>query len=65
MCKDEHGRAMSAGIATIKIREVRCACAECGAHVVAWQGYKISGWCENCGSYDVRPLTSPILSLAG
>jgi hypothetical protein len=35
---------------------VRCACADCGAHVIAWQGYKISGWCENCGSYDVRAL---------
>jgi hypothetical protein len=58
MCKDEHGRTVAEGIATIKIREVRCACAQCGAHVVAWQGYKISGWCENCGSYDVRPLAA-------
>ena len=56
MCTDEHGRTVPDGIATIKISEVRCACAGCGAHVIAWQGYKISGWCENCGSYDVRPL---------
>ena len=67
MCKDEHDRAAPDGIATIKISEVRCACADCGAHVVAWQGYKISGWCENCGSYDVRPLpVAPrVLALTG
>ena len=59
MCTDEHGRTVPDGIATIKISEVRCACADCGAHVVAWQGYKISGWCENCGSYDVRALPAP------
>ncbi|HET8535543.1 MAG TPA: hypothetical protein VFL73_00055 [Solirubrobacteraceae bacterium] len=55
---------MPDGIATIKISEVRCACADCGAHVVAWQGYKISGWCENCGSYDVRPLAPVAVPLA-
>jgi Zn finger protein HypA/HybF involved in hydrogenase expression len=62
MHKDEQSQTVSNGIATIKIHEVRCACADCGAHVVAWQGYKISGWCENCGSYDVRPL--PVIPLA-
>jgi Zn finger protein HypA/HybF involved in hydrogenase expression len=56
MHKDEQDPTVPGGIATIKISEVRCACAGCGAHVIAWQGYKISGWCENCGSYDVRPL---------
>jgi Zn finger protein HypA/HybF involved in hydrogenase expression len=60
MRKDEQSQTVSNGIATIKIREVRCACADCGAHVLAWQGYKISGWCDNCGSYEVRPLPVPI-----
>jgi Zn finger protein HypA/HybF involved in hydrogenase expression len=62
MCTDEHVQTVPDGIVTIKISEVRCACADCGAHVVAWQGYKISGWCENCGSYDVRPLPAPLAS---
>lgn len=62
MRKDEQGRPVPRGIATIKITEVRCACAECGAHVIAWHGYKLSGWCENCGSYDVRPLATTVMA---
>ena len=62
MCTDEHVQTAPDGIVAIKISEVRCACADCGAHVVAWQGYKISGWCENCGSYDVRPLPAPVVA---
>jgi hypothetical protein len=41
------------------IRDVRCACAVCGAHVLAWEGHAPSGWCSVCGSYDVRPLVAP------
>ena len=40
----------------ITIREVRCACAVCGAHVVAWEGHTVSGWCGVCGSYELRAL---------
>ena len=40
------------------IRDVRCACAVCGAHVLAWEGHALSGWCSVCGSYDVRPLAA-------
>lgn len=40
------------------IRDVRCACTVCGAHVHAWQGHAISGWCSVCGSYELEPLTS-------
>ena len=41
------------------IRDVRCACAVCGAHVLAWEGHALSGSCSVCGSYDVRPLAAP------
>jgi Zn finger protein HypA/HybF involved in hydrogenase expression len=51
MRKDEQGH--------ITIRDVRCACADCGAHVLAWEGHTLSGWCSVCGSYDVRALASP------
>ena len=40
------------------IRDVRCACTVCGAHVLAWQGHELSGWCSVCGSYELRPLPS-------
>jgi hypothetical protein len=49
MRKDEQEEATT-------IRDVRCACAVCGVHVVAWEGHALSGWCENCGSYDIRAL---------
>jgi hypothetical protein len=58
MRRDEHE--------TITIRDVRCACAVCGAHLVAWQGHELSGWCENCGSYEVRALAAaPVAGAAG
>ena len=38
------------------LRDVRCSCGVCGAHVIAWQGRTLSGECGNCGSYDVHPL---------
>jgi hypothetical protein len=38
------------------IRDVRCACADCGAHVIAWEGHELSGWCSVCGSYELRTL---------
>jgi hypothetical protein len=43
----------------ITIRDVRCACAVCGAHVLAWEGHELSGWCSVCGSYELRPLAEP------
>jgi hypothetical protein len=42
----------------VTIRDVRCACAVCGAHVLAWEGHELSGWCSVCGSYELRPLAS-------
>jgi Zn finger protein HypA/HybF involved in hydrogenase expression len=61
MGKDEHGHGAPDGAGAITIRDVRCACAVCGAHVVAWQGHVLSGWCENCGSYDIKVLPVPVL----
>jgi hypothetical protein len=46
----------------VTIRDVRCACAVCGAHVIAWQGHELSGWCSVCGSYELRALPAPALS---
>lgn len=37
---------------------MRCECAACGAHVTVRRSWQISGWCQNCRSYDVRPLTT-------
>ena len=42
----------------VTIRDVRCACTVCGAHVHAWQGHALSGWCTVCGSYELEPLAS-------
>ena len=47
------------------ILDVRCACAACGAHVMAWQGHGLSGWCSVCGSYELRALPAPALSRHG
>jgi hypothetical protein len=52
MHTDEH-----AGAA--RIRDVPCACAVCGAHVLAWEGHELSGWCSVCGSYELCPLDRP------
>jgi hypothetical protein len=49
----------------ITIRDVRCACAVCGAHVIAWEGHALSGWCSVCGSYELRTLPAPVLSHRG
>ena len=46
-------------VEAITIRDVRCACAVCGAHVLAWEGHELSGWCSVCGSYELRPLAAP------
>jgi hypothetical protein len=43
---------------TMTIRDVRCECVVCGAHVMAWEGHELSGWCSVCGSYELRPLSS-------
>ena len=61
MRKDEQVPTAPEGEMPITIRDVRCACAVCGAHLVAWEGRALSGWCENCGSYDVRTLPEPLL----
>jgi Zn finger protein HypA/HybF involved in hydrogenase expression len=60
MRKNEQGHAAPDGAGTITIRDVRCACAVCGTHLVAWQGHALTGWCENCGSYDVRALPAAV-----
>lgn len=36
---------------------MRCECADCGAHVMVRRSWQISGWCQNCRSHDIRPLT--------
>jgi hypothetical protein len=45
------------------LRDVRCACGVCGAHLIAWQGHTLSGSCDNCGSYDVRPVAQTLADL--
>ncbi|TML06332.1 MAG: hypothetical protein E6G41_07935 [Actinobacteria bacterium] len=49
-------------VGEITIRDVRCACAVCGAHVMAWQGHELSGWCGVCGSYELHTLPAPARS---
>ncbi|MEA2256704.1 MAG: hypothetical protein QOG35_2749 [Solirubrobacteraceae bacterium] len=48
--------APDAVVAAPELRDARCACNECGAHVTAWVGHTVSGTCSVCGSYDLRPL---------
>jgi len=38
------------------MREVRCECAVCGAHTTGWQAFSLGASCNNCGSYDMRPV---------
>ena len=38
------------------MREIRCECAVCGAHATGWQAYTLGASCDNCGSYDMRPV---------
>jgi hypothetical protein len=47
------------------IHDVRCACAVCGAHVIAWEGHELSGWCGVCGSYELRTIPLPAESHHG
>jgi Zn finger protein HypA/HybF involved in hydrogenase expression len=56
MRNDEQGYAAWEATHVITIRDVRCSCAVCGSHLVAWEGHALTGWCGNCGSYDVRAL---------
>jgi hypothetical protein len=28
----------------------------CGAHATGWQAYTLGASCDNCGSYDMRPV---------
>jgi hypothetical protein len=65
MRKDEQVRTLPDGLEAVMIRDVRCACAVCGAHLMAWEGHTVSGCCGNCGSYDVRALPMPVLPWAG
>lgn len=38
------------------VRDVRCECAVCGTHANGWQAYTLGASCDNCGSYDMRPI---------
>jgi hypothetical protein len=38
------------------LRDVRCECVVCGAHATGWQGHTLGACCDNCGSYDMRPV---------
>jgi hypothetical protein len=38
------------------VRDIRCECAVCGAHATGWQAYTLGASCDNCGSYDMRPV---------
>lgn len=44
---------------TSTLRDVRCACVRCGAHLIGTLGHTLSGQCPNCGSYEVRALPAP------
>ncbi|HEU4979527.1 MAG TPA: hypothetical protein VFT42_11560 [Solirubrobacteraceae bacterium] len=55
MTSTVHTRMDPAGV----MPEVRVSCSVCGAHVLAWRLYSLSGHCSNCGSYEVRPLPLP------
>ena len=35
---------------------LRCSCDRCGAHVIARSAFRIAGFCENCGSYEITPI---------
>jgi len=39
------------------VRDVRCECAVCGAHSNGWQAYTLGASCDNCGSYDMHPVS--------
>ena len=42
------------------LREIRCACARCGAHVRARRGrITLSGMCSVCGGYELAHLSRP------
>jgi hypothetical protein len=41
------------------VRDVRCECTVCGTHATGWQGHTLSACCDNCGSYDMRPVDMP------
>jgi hypothetical protein len=38
------------------VREVRCECTVCGTHATGWQAHTLGASCDNCGSYDMRPV---------
>jgi hypothetical protein len=35
---------------------IRCECRACGAHTSVRMAVTVPGPCENCGSYELRPL---------
>jgi len=42
------------------LREIRCACARCGAHVHARRGrITLSGMCSVCGGYELAHVSRP------
>jgi hypothetical protein len=46
-----------------KVRDIRCECAICGIHATGWQAYTLGASCNNCGSYDMRPV--PVVARTG
>ncbi len=55
---DEHDDMQLVALPPISAADstVRCECTRCGAHVEARRSWRIAGWCQNCGCYDLRPL---------
>jgi hypothetical protein len=51
------GTAREAAAGAPPVRLVRCACARCGAHVIAPLTHTLGGNCDNCGSYELQALT--------
>jgi len=37
--------------------QVRCGCLRCGAHTMGALGYTLGGSCQNCGSYELEPMS--------
>ena len=42
-------------------QRVRCACGNCGAHVIVRASWQLSGQCGNCRSYDLKPLAPAVM----
>ena len=40
-----------------QMTHVRCRCLQCGAHTMGALGHTLGGYCQNCGSYQLEPMT--------